>query len=302
MGIDNYVIVTPCKNEEKNLPKLADSIVNQIIKPKLWGIVDDGSTDKTPEILENLISKHEWIKTIRLNEKPRDMGIHLSQVYRSGFEYVINYCAENEIEYEFIGCVDADINFDNYHFKSLIAEFEKNPNLGVCSGNVGNLVNGRVIWINFRENIPSGGDRLWRKKCFEDTGGYLLTCSPDSVSNVKAKLRGWDIKQFENIKAISTRAYASAEGQWKGYRKLGANNYFIGYTPLHVLSKGIKLLYSRNGYFETGVGLAYISGYFSSYLNRNPRLEDPEIIDYYQHKRLKEILRSNMKLNIKKRL
>ena len=43
----NYVVVTPCKNEEKNLLALASSITNNTIKPSLWIILNDGSTDNT---------------------------------------------------------------------------------------------------------------------------------------------------------------------------------------------------------------------------------------------------------------
>lgn len=296
MGLKDYILITPCKNEEKSLPKLAESVISQTIKPKIWVIVDDGSTDKTPYILKNLTSKHSWIRNIRLNEKPRDLGIHLAEVYRTGFNNAIDHCIKRKIHYNYIGSVDADIIIEADYFESLISEFEKNSNLGICSGHVGNIINNKVIWSDFRKDLPSGGARLWRKECFVDTGGYLRTCSPDSVSNVKAVVRGWDTRQFEHIKMISTRAYASAEGQWKGYKKLGANNYFIGYTPLHALLKGIRMLYSSEGYSKNGVGLAYISGYFSEYLKRKPRIEDSEVIDYYQNRRLKNILRSKIKL------
>lgn len=295
MEINSYILVTPCKNEEESLPKLAESVLNQTIKPKMWVIVDDGSTDKTPDILQNLTLKHSWIKNKRLNEKPRDLGIHVAHVYRTGFDYAINYCKENYLEYNYIGSVDADIILENNYYESLIHECEKNRNLGICSGRIGNIIDNKIIWGDFNEDLPSGGARLWEKKCFETTGGYLLTCSPDSVSNVKAKIQGWDTRQFGHIKAISTRAYASAQGQWKGYKKLGANNYFIGYTPIHIILKGITLLHSKNEFYKNGVGLAYIYGYFSEYVNRAPKIDDPEVLSYYKKKRLREIVCSKMK-------
>jgi len=49
-----YIVVTPCRNEAKNLPKLVQSITAQTIKPELWVIVDNGSTDKTPELIKKL--------------------------------------------------------------------------------------------------------------------------------------------------------------------------------------------------------------------------------------------------------
>ncbi|MCG7848057.1 MAG: glycosyltransferase family 2 protein [ANME-2 cluster archaeon] len=298
MDLREYILITPCKNEEDSLPKHIESVINQTIKPVLWVIVDDGSTDKTPRILKEVTGVYPWIKTLGLSEIPRDLGIHVAQVYRTGFQYTIDFCKNNNIIFNYIGVVDADIILDLNYFESLIAEFEKNSQIGICSGHIGNMVNGKVIWSSFKEDMPSGGARLWRKKCFEDTDGYILTCSPDSVSNVKAKLKGWSTKQFNHIKAVSTRPYASAEGQWIGYKKLGLNNYFIGYTPIHILLKGTKLMYSTNGYYKPGAGLAYIIGYFSGYVKKAPRLDDKEVIKYYKT-RGKNILCSTLKLHRK---
>lgn len=298
MGITDYILVTPCKNEEESLPKLTESVVNQTIQPKLWVIVDDGSTDKTPDILKEIIEKYNWIKTIRLNEAPRDLGIHVAHVYRQGFDYAINYCLDHSINYVYFGVVDADIILETTYFEALMSEFEKNSNLGICSGHIGNIVDGNILWSDFRSDLPSGGARLWRKECFEETDRYLLTCSPDSVSNVKAKIKGWDTRQYESITAVSTRPYASAQGQWIGYKKLGSNNYFIGYTRLHVLLKGISLFYSRKGYFKTGIGIAYVYGYFASYLKKGPRIDDREVLNYYDN-RLRKILCSKLKFQRK---
>ena len=67
----DYVIITPAKNEEKYIRYTLDSVVNQTLKPVEWIIVNDGSTDRTAEIVEEYVKKHVWIKliTIRKNEK-----------------------------------------------------------------------------------------------------------------------------------------------------------------------------------------------------------------------------------------
>lgn len=290
MGVRDYLLVTPCKNEEDSLPKIAESVTGQEITPLLWVIVNDGSTDRTPEILEELCSKHSWIQTVTLNEKPRNLGVHVSHVYRTGFEAAIKHCDDNNIDYQYVASVDADIILDGDYFASLIREFEDDPDLGICSGHIGNIINGNIVWSSYRDDLPSGGARLWKRECFEETGGFLLTCSPDSVSNVKAKLRGWKTRYFTTTTAISTRAYSSAQGQWKGYRRLGSNNYFIGYSPIHVCLKSVKLLYSKNGYFAHGVGLAYAYGYFHDMILSKPRISDEEVLEYYKKSRFKEIL------------
>lgn len=296
MVMSEYILVTPCKNEEESLPKLAQSVIGQEISPILWVIVDDGSIDKTPEILESYCEQYPWILSLRLTEKPRDLGIHVSSVYRTGFDVAIKYCKENNLDYAYVACVDADIILDKDYFSSLMSKCESDTSLGICSGHIGNIIHGKIVWSKYNEDLPSGGARLWSKKCFEDTGGYQLTCSPDSVSNVKAKLRGWSTKYFATPKAISTRAYSSAQGQWKGYYRLGCNNYFIGYTPIHALLKSLRYMYSKNGYYKTGIGLAYIMGYFSYYLSGKVRIADDEILNYYKKDRLFEILCSKMRI------
>ena len=49
---EGYIIITPAKDEEENLPNLISSIVKQSIQPLLWLIVDDGSVDSTPVLIK----------------------------------------------------------------------------------------------------------------------------------------------------------------------------------------------------------------------------------------------------------
>ncbi len=47
-----YVIISPCRNEAEFMRQTLDTVVAQTIRPTLWVIVDDGSTDDTPRILD----------------------------------------------------------------------------------------------------------------------------------------------------------------------------------------------------------------------------------------------------------
>lgn len=295
MDLINYSIITPCKNEEDSLPKLAEALLNQTIKPCLWVVVDDGSTDSTSQILSKLEREYEWIHCISLQDVGRDLGVHVSKVYREGFNYAIKYFADKNIKHDYIGCVDADVIPDVDYFQYLIEQFESNPLLGICSGHIGNIIDGKIVWSGFRSDLPSGGARLWRIQCFEETDGYQITCSPDSVSNVKAKIRDWDIRCFQDTKAISTRAYASAQGQWVGFKKVGSNNYYIGFSSVHATLKGIKLIFSNTQYVKNRVGFAYLIGYYSECLKRSPRTGDLEVLRYYEKKGLRESVCFNLK-------
>ncbi|TFG41195.1 MAG: glycosyltransferase, partial [Bacteroidia bacterium] len=87
----NYLLVTACKNEAENLPDLIKSVIAQTIKPIVWVIVDDGSTDKTSSILKFYSTRYTWIHVIRLYESKRDLGTHYAKVVEIGFKYAIQY-------------------------------------------------------------------------------------------------------------------------------------------------------------------------------------------------------------------
>jgi len=282
-SLRRYILTTPVKDEEENLPGLIKSIVEQTVRPHLWVIVDDGSTDNTPKIIKEAIKKHEWIKSISLEEGIRDRGPHLANVMKKGFDFAIKYCKKNGIVFDYVGNVDADVILEDSYFEKLLKKFENNPKLGIASGGLW-LINGnQTIYMNNR--FPDGGDILYRKKCFEDCGGIPLTDLWDSVLNVKAKLRGWEVKRFDDCKAFVMRGYCYADGLWKGYKKIGESSYVMNYNLFYVMVKGLKLLFEKPHY----IGIAYLCGYLSSLILRKEQINDEEIKYYFRHIRPREI-------------
>lgn len=281
-----YILITPAKNEKNNLPDVAGSVIKQTIKTKLWVIVDDGSTDGTPIIIKNLESKYEWIKAITLKPEPRDQMFHYPVVCKSGFDYAIEYCEKKGIDYEFIGLLDADTILEEKYFEKLIDEFDKDKNLGIASGGIYYDINGTLQWDKTNEKIPRGTGRLWTKDCFLNTG-YLAKPSADSISNVKAILRGWKIRSFKHIVAVQKRKTSSAEGLWNGFTIDGRKVYYLNKHPLLVL---LNVLYftTKKPYYT---GIAFLYGYLISVFKREEKIDDEEIKGYYWNKRLREILR-----------
>jgi len=60
-----YVLITPARNEERFITKTLDSMVAQTLLPERWVIVDDGSTDRTAEIVESYEKRYPWVELIR---------------------------------------------------------------------------------------------------------------------------------------------------------------------------------------------------------------------------------------------
>ena len=279
-----YILVTPVKNEEDSLPDVVLSIINQTIKPLLWIIVDDGSTDNTPKIIKDFEIKYNWIKTIRLPPRDRDITYHYSYVCKEGFNTVIKCCETGNINYSYVALLDADTILESQYFEKLIDEFEKDANLGIASGGIYYNINGELQWLKSSENLPAGTGRMWTKQCFSETNEYLVEPSPDSISNVKAILRGWKIRKFKNIIAIQTRMTSSAEGLWKGYKANGFMAYYLNKHPLLILVNTIYYSAKKPYY----IGSAFLWGYLVSLLKRECKIDDDEIKDYYWNTRLRE--------------
>lgn len=282
MTTKGYVVVTPCKNEEKNLPALASSIIDNTIKPSLWVILNDGSTDNTSNILNDLEGKHNWIKTVHEKESIRDLGLHYSNIVNKAINCAFVTCKERNIPFEYIGLIDADMILDKDFFEKIIDRFERNLNLGVCSGTVAYVEENQKVLEKGRSNHPIGGLRVWRKKCLVDTGGFPTSYSADSVSNVLAILKGWETKKYEDVLGIETRRTSSAEGLWKGFITRGKSDYYRDYHPVYVIFKSLK--YSVR--FPFYIGVAYLLGYTTGIIKIKSKIEIPEVRAYYRNKHL----------------
>src|SRR5689334_1691377 len=64
-----YVLITPARNEAALIEETIRSVVQQTVLPRKWLIVDDGSTDRTGEIIDKWARKHDWIE--RMAAPPR---------------------------------------------------------------------------------------------------------------------------------------------------------------------------------------------------------------------------------------
>jgi len=275
-----YILVSLCKNEGENIPHLITSVVEQTIRPEFWIIVDDGSTDNTPNIIHEAVKKYGWIRTLQLGVGKRDRGLHLANVMKKGFDSAISFCKENQIEYYYLGNLDGDLTIPPNFFENLMVEFENNLLLGIISGGTKHIIGDRVILAKISVNDPSGGHMLIRRECFEDIDGIPPSYPTDSVMRAMARINKWKTRRFEENIATEIRDVNAAEGYWKGFTHKGESSYYLYLNPLHVLVR--VLIYSfRKPYY---IGIAYFVGYLTSFVRKNERINDPLLKKYYRNK------------------
>ena len=98
----NYVIISAARNEKAFIEHTLRSVVAQTQLPERWVIVDDGSTDETPEIIARYAKDHPWIDLVRRPQrvdrsfagKAHAVNAGLERVKGVGFEVVVNLDAD----------------------------------------------------------------------------------------------------------------------------------------------------------------------------------------------------------------
>ena len=124
----NYYIIIPAYNEEQFIALTLQSLVEQTVLPSKVVIVNDNSTDKTPEIVWAFAKKYPFIS---LEHKTSDT-IHLpgSKVINA-FNKGLDTIDEN---YDFIVKADADLIFPSNYFETLIQHFQSDEKIGMVGG------------------------------------------------------------------------------------------------------------------------------------------------------------------------
>ena len=84
-----YLLISPCRDEAKYLRKTLDSVAAQSVPPALWVVVNDGSKDETPAILEEYVQKLPYLRVIqRADRGGRKVGPGVIEAFYAGLETV----------------------------------------------------------------------------------------------------------------------------------------------------------------------------------------------------------------------
>jgi len=239
MPDQSYILITPARNEADFIAETIKSVCNQNIPPKKWIIVNDGSTDATEEIVSTYAGQNNFIQLLNLvHERKRDFG---SKVYafREGYIHL------RDIEYDFIGNLDADVSFESDYYQKILEECEKNKKLGIAGGIIKELVDGSYIAQNISLTSVAGAIQLFRRQCYESTGGYmpLKHGGVDAAAEILARMNGWQVRTFPEYPVLHHRRVATGRRSAIGTRFYqGLSNYSLGYHPLfHIMSSMFRI-------------------------------------------------------------
>ena len=125
----SYLLVSPCRDEAQYLRRTLDSVAGQSVLPALWVVVDDGSTDETPAILEEYARRLSYLRIVRRTDRGRrQVGSGVIEAFYAGLETV------RLEDFDYLCKLDMDLDLPVRYFELLMQRMESDPRVGTTSG------------------------------------------------------------------------------------------------------------------------------------------------------------------------
>jgi poly-beta-1,6-N-acetyl-D-glucosamine synthase len=276
-----YIVITPAKNESSYISFTINSMINQLIKPIKWIIVDDGSSDDTCAIVTKAIRTNNWITLIKKDTKDkRAPGGNVVNAFNYGLSSI------NE-DYDYVVKLDADLKFDEHYFEQLLENFRINDRLGISGGYCINTTNGNKQKMDKTpEYHVRGATKMYRKKCFDEIGGLQPVFGWDGIDEMKAMMLGWETRSFKNITVLHLRATGQETGILKYAWRRGVLNYYLGYNPIYSILSCLNN-FSKKPYIIFGLSL--FAGYIYSVITQSEQIPDKNLINFIKKFQIKRI-------------
>jgi len=280
-----YLLISPCRNEEEYMRKTLDSVVRQSVLPAKWIIIDDGSTDNTPKILNEYANKFSWIEILTREDRgKRAVGPGVIEAFYTG------YNAVNLDDYEYLCKLDLDLDLPIHYFKLLINKMKLDPRQGTCSGKSYIYKKGLLVSERKGDDTSLGMTKFYRVSCFKEIGGFVHEVMWDGIDCHRCRMLGWKASSWDEpeLRFIHLRPMGSSQQNiFVGRMRHGFGQYFMGTGFVYILASVIFRLNEKPYIFGS---LAVLWGWLRSALLRMDRYDDPEFRKFLNHYQWRSLL------------
>jgi biofilm PGA synthesis N-glycosyltransferase PgaC len=282
-----YVLVTPARNEAAFIRETMASVISQTVLPLKWIIVSDGSTDGTDDIVRQYTGQHPWIELVSLPERAERNFAGKVAAFNAGYARMAN------LDFDAIANLDADISFERDYFAFLLHKLAENPALGLVGTPYRDPLNPPYDYRFASIEHVTGPCQLFRRRCFEDIGGYMPVKGGaiDRIADIASRMKGWKTRTFTQKVYVHHRHTGTAQQNvlMAKFRD-GGKDYSVGTSPVWELFRTLYQMTKRP--FIVG-SLMMACGYLWSSIKRLERPVPPEMVEFCrreQMQRLKALL------------
>ncbi|MGO9531631.1 MAG: glycosyltransferase family 2 protein [Syntrophobacteraceae bacterium] len=278
-----YVVITPVRDEADYIGETISSMAGQTILPSRWVIVDDGSSDTTPQILTAAARQYSWIVYVHRPDRGfRKSGGGVIEAFYDG------HSAIDRKDFDFLVKLDGDLSFGPDYFEKCFYYFANEPRLGIGGGMICRLDDGQM-----KEDSAGdppfhvrGATKIYRRSCWEQICPLIKAPGWDTVDEVKANMLGWTSRTFRDLRLVQHKPTGAADGKWRNLFKNGLANYVTGYHPIFMLAKCVKRTFRKPPFLAAA---ALWTGFCSGYIKQLPQVEDRQLIRYLRRQQLRRL-------------
>jgi glycosyltransferase involved in cell wall biosynthesis len=255
-----YAIVTPLRDEAANLERIAACMAAQTVLPDRWVLVENGSSDATPEIATRLAAQHPWIWVVRGEPAAAaERGAPIVHAIHQGVALL-------DPRPEAVGQLDADLTLPPDYFDRLLHELETSERLGIVSGTCFEQHDGD--WLERFATAGSvwGAARLYRRACLDEVLPLEPRTGWDAIDAAQANASGWQTRILRDLPFYHHRREAERETtRWSAWAAQGRVSYYLGYRPSYLF---IRALFRA---LRDPSSLGLLVGYAGDALRQRPR-------------------------------
>jgi glycosyltransferase involved in cell wall biosynthesis len=285
MNARRYCLITPCRDEARYARRTLDAVTRQSELPARWVIVDDGSKDETPRILEEYAARFPWIQVIRRADRgDRKLGGGVIDAFYTGFDTL------DPAGFDYVCKLDLDLDLPPRYFEILMDRMEANPRIGTCSGKPYFFLPGTgdssprfpleestsLVSEKMGDENSVGMTKFYRTSCFQQIGGFVREVMWDGIDGHRCRQLGWIAVSWDEpeLRFVHLRPMGTShKNWWTGRTRHGFGQYFMGTAPTWMLASATYRM-TRPPVVVGGIAMLY--GYFRSMIRGVPRYGDDD--------------------------
>ena len=276
MDPGRLLVVSPVHNEAKYLELVARALARQSHPPEAWVVVDDGSQDATPLVLERLSADLPFLTVVRRRDTCKGHDRLAEAAAPRAFNEGL---ASTELDrFDYVAKLDGDVELPPDYFEMVISRMRADPLLGIACGDL--VEPDGEHWK--RLTIPShhvhGALKLYSRDCFRRIGGVQECLGWDTIDETYARMHGYRTRSFSDVVALHHRPSGMAQGRLMGQARHGACAWIAHYGLGWVLLRSLKVGAQRHPRVISA--FAFVYGYLRAAAARTPRVDDPEFRRY----------------------
>ena len=208
----NYSVIVPAHNEAGFLPGLLDSLCSQDCLPNEVVLVNDNSTDKTEEIMQDYAKKHLFVRYVnRISSAEHQPGTKVVRAFQHGLKAL-------KEPYTVLVKLDADLLLPPNYFSTLLTLFQQEK-VGIAGGFCVEQNPAGQWEVNhpMHKGHVRGAFKAYHSDCFKAIGGLRPSMGWDTVDELLARFHGFSVRTLDLLEVKHLRPLG------KGYTKSSAS-------------------------------------------------------------------------------